>query len=850
MKELVEHLNINHGQHLEYEHLEFKCRDDLNEWQIQIEKETPCRFKRKTGRVPEQTEYFYCNRSGSSNLKPDENRKRHLKTQGSCKIERNCTAHFTTFQKTADCIEVKYMAKHFCHTNIINQLGHLRLHETERKWLAGKLAQNIPIEIILRDIRLDLDVALERSHIVTKQDLRNIQQAFHLNRPERFHSNDATSVHALVKHYEGESKSPIILYKRQGSDVLDICHEGRQIPSQHHQCLENDFLFGMMDDAQCDMLQRYGSGEMSVICVDSTHGTNGYDFHLTTVMVLDSNRQGFPVAFLYSNRETEQIFKLFFESIKAKSGIIRSNAFMSDMAPQFCSAWQNVMGECDHKLFCAWHVDKGFRENVRRLIKDNAERAVLLYKQLRAVMDEQDVVTFERLLPELLIEIENNPTTAEFAKFFKTYYVPHVKSWAYCYRSRCGINTNMHLERMHGIFKHIYQRGKKNKRLDSAIAALLSMVRDKQFDRITSLCKGKYTKKLSQLRDRHVSSLHCMNQELCTVEVSPCSEWAVQSQTNTDEMYTVKRVMKSCFSCELVCTECCACIHLYTCTCADNAIHFNMCKHIHLVCQKYVVNLSRRQEEQNSDEDNSMIMETEGAHCISEAAAHITRLSRPISTVEQKRQKAMQLCSDAVLIVQEAQTNEQLDVIIDCMKTIRPKLEAVIASSRDSINFVPMPQSLNEPSNKGVEHQRRFVSTKRKRAKMQNGMTKPSVADRREIQNDLIFGNHSNPTEPVDHEEPTSFPSQQTPSDLSTVCNKRLKLASENITPPENNKTLLQLQPFTVFPEYLVDISERRSSISQMRTEISKPCTVKQIVTISFRPKSGPPPKVHIVSTK
>ena len=392
MKELVEHLNVNHGQHLEYEHLEFKCRDELKEWQTQIEKETPCRFKRKTGRVPKQTEYFYCNRSGSSNLKPNGNRKRHLKTQGSCKIQRNCTAHFTTFQKTADCIEVKYMAKHFCHTNIINQLGHLRVHESERKWLAGKLAQNIPIEIILRDIRLDLDVALERSHIVTKQDLRNIQQAF-----------------------------------------------------------------------------------------------------------------------------------------------------------------------------------------------------------------------------------------------------------------------------------------------------------------------------------------------------------------------------------------------------------------------------------------------------------------------EQKRQKAMQLCSDAVLIVQAAQTNEQLDVIIDCMKTIRPKLEAVIASSHDSINFVQMPQVLNEPSNKGVEHQRRFVSTKRKRAKVQNEMTKPSVADRREIQNDLIFGKRSNPTEPVDHEEPTSL--QQTPSDLSTVCNKRLKLTSENITQPGTNKTLLQLQPLTVFPEYLADIS-KRNSISQMRTEICKPCTAKQIVTIPFCPKFGPPPKVHIVSTK
>ena len=70
----------------------------------------------------------------------------------------------------------------------------------------------------------------------------------------------------------------------------------------------------MMDDAQCTMLKQHGSGGMSVVCIDSTHGTNAYNFHLTTVMVLDSNRQGFPAAFLYSNRLAEDTFQVFFRS--------------------------------------------------------------------------------------------------------------------------------------------------------------------------------------------------------------------------------------------------------------------------------------------------------------------------------------------------------------------------------------------------------------------------------------------------------------------------------------------------------------------------------------------------------
>jgi len=47
--------------------------------------------------------------------------------------------------------------------------------------------------------------------------------------------------------------------------------------------------------------------------------------------------------------------------------------------------------------------------------------------------------------------------------------------------------------------QHVYQRGRKNQRLDSAIYALMNLAYDKEFDRLTSICKGKYTKKLSEL---------------------------------------------------------------------------------------------------------------------------------------------------------------------------------------------------------------------------------------------------------------------------------------------------------------------------------------------------------------
>ena len=109
----------------------------------------------------------------------------------------------------------------------------------------------------------------------------------------------------------------------------------------------------------------------------------------------------------------------------------------------------------------------------------------LVYKQLRTLMDKQDVATFEIGLKCLIEQLDEKPELSAFAHFFKLHLSFCTRSWAYCYRARCGINTNMHLERMHGIFKHVYQQSRKNKHLDSAIYALMHMAYDKHFDRVT-----------------------------------------------------------------------------------------------------------------------------------------------------------------------------------------------------------------------------------------------------------------------------------------------------------------------------------------------------------------------------
>jgi len=95
-----------------------------------------------------------------------------------------------------------------------------------------------------------------------------------------------------------------------------------------------------------------------------------------------------------------------------------------------------------------------------------------------------------------------NDGTANFAHYFVNNYGACVESWAYCHRLHAGINTNMHIERMHRTLKLIYLEGKKVKRLDKSIHALLKFLRDKSINRLIVLHKGKLTSKIKELKKK------------------------------------------------------------------------------------------------------------------------------------------------------------------------------------------------------------------------------------------------------------------------------------------------------------------------------------------------------------
>lgn len=126
--------------------------------------------------------------------------------------------------------------------------------------------------------------------------MHNISDSFSLSADVIHHKNDALSVEAWVNKMNENEKS-CIFYKPQGETS----------PSYPH-LKDEDFLLVIMNEAQGEIKKKYGN---DCICIDGTHGLNNYGFELITLLTIDDLREGFPCAFLISNRSDEGFHGIF-----------------------------------------------------------------------------------------------------------------------------------------------------------------------------------------------------------------------------------------------------------------------------------------------------------------------------------------------------------------------------------------------------------------------------------------------------------------------------------------------------------------------------------------------------------
>ena len=116
---------------------------------------------------------------------------------------------------------------------------------------------------------------------------------------------------------------------------------------------------------------------------------------------------------------------------------------------------------------------------------------------LRTILEQMDENTFHQFLQTALERLRSSSETKNFAEYFEKNWYPNIQHWGYFYRKGDGINSNMFVEAFHRVLKYSYLRGKFNKRVDVCLLGLIKFNRDKIFQRLIKLTKGKNTNKVN-----------------------------------------------------------------------------------------------------------------------------------------------------------------------------------------------------------------------------------------------------------------------------------------------------------------------------------------------------------------
>ena len=149
--------------------------------------------------------------------------------------------------------------------------------KTESGEILASLLLDIQAEVGNRAKRDIFTESAKRKHLITKQDVANLKRKV-CDMAIMKHPDDATSVQMMVNELHNESYDPVLIYKPQ--------HER----SSEHPSLPADvFLLAIQTLWQKELYQNFAS---TVLCIDSTHGTNAYNFKLITCVVPDDFGKG------------------------------------------------------------------------------------------------------------------------------------------------------------------------------------------------------------------------------------------------------------------------------------------------------------------------------------------------------------------------------------------------------------------------------------------------------------------------------------------------------------------------------------------------------------------------------
>ena len=291
----------------------------------------------------------------------------------------------------------------------------------------------------------------------------------------------------------------------------------------------------------------------------------------------------------------------------------------------------------------------------------------------------------------------------------------------------------MHVEAFHRVLKHVYLKGKVNKRLDKCIEILVKLARDKGFERLVKLEKEKISERINQIRVRHQASLR-MPLSLVT-EMEEYLKWEVHSADGKN-IYHISQLNKLCpYSCSVICADCHICIHMYSCNCPDSLIRATICKHVHLL-MRFI-----------SSTGNTSIVSGEVSQ---QDIMEETEMLQRVQDVTQMGQLTIYregIQNQLIALAGYLNTITDMSTLHDVKAFITSALNLIKARQNSSVMTLPVPK--HQPPNKRIPIQRPFFSTKRKRNRANIRLAKPTIEEKVDICKALLNGTLNQECPPI-----------------------------------------------------------------------------------------------------
>ncbi|CAG9858772.1 unnamed protein product [Phyllotreta striolata] len=554
--DLRSHLQTKHNFEMVCTELEFTSEDDFKSFLNNLVYTEKAQYVLSSSKriILENNHYdkryYLCNRSARNAAKPRITEKCTTSNETYI-MNTTCTSQLVV----SKCIETDFFNVTFFKTHYGHdlQLEHLHLTKVEKKHIALKLAKGVPPAKILDSYRSNIEIDKpERVDLITPRDINKIKYTFKVN---------VSDLLNVANGDENEDKADtdvdrdVIFYKKQNTE---------------HPLLKcEDICIVLMNKSQEVMLRQFGS---NIIAVD----TSIYDtcLEVTTLSIVDEFMEGFPVTYMFSNRNDDTILEILFDVLKNKVGTIDCKNFITYHNTTTYRAWMKVMTTIETKhLFCCWFVRKDWKDNLKNL---NIKKRDIIYKRLTALQQTLDARKFDENLAKEIQSMQMDDDTKEFANYFIANYSQSTEKWAYCHQESCVISNNLasHSDRIRKIFKNTYTEGENTICLDQAMQALMKLARDKTAERCIKLYKSNPSKHKQTTSERHQIALSAAY----TVGVDDI--FLVLTSDNT-EYYLKRDNNHTC--CNIKCSECNVCVQCFICSCSDFLNKHIICEHLHYI---------------------------------------------------------------------------------------------------------------------------------------------------------------------------------------------------------------------------------------------------------------------------